>query len=167
MDEKPAKKARGRVPQDMSSAKKEDIRAALSHAVSVAKFTKVNSVEEMAIRSEEYFQKCVEDGALPMWEGYCLALGYDRKVVWDWMTGNHVCSFGADAGNIARKAKQVIAYFEATLAAQGKINPVVYIFRAKNYDGLKDTQDVVVSPRNPLGDSMSAEEIAKALPPSD
>jgi hypothetical protein len=35
---------------------------------------------------------------------------------------------------------------DAELAQEGKIQPVVYMFRAKNYYGMKDQQDVVVTP---------------------
>ena len=40
---------------------------------------------------------------------------------------------------------------DAELAQEGKIQPVVYMFRAKNYYGMKDQQDVVVTP-NQAGD---------------
>lgn len=35
----------------------------------------------------------------------------------------------------------------------GKINPANAIFLSKNLFGYRDTQDVVVTPKNPLGDS--------------
>ena len=35
---------------------------------------------------------------------------------------------------------------DAELAQEGKIQPVVYMFRAKNYYGMKDQQDVVLTP---------------------
>ena len=42
----------------------------------------------------------------------------------------------------------------------GKINPVVGIFWQKNYDGMKDQQEVVLTPNaNPLGDAESAERL--------
>ena len=34
------------------------------------------------------------------------------------------------------------------MVTEGKINPVVYIFRAKNYFGMKDQQDLVLTPNN-------------------
>ena len=53
-----------------------------------------------------------------------------------------------------KKAKEFIASFESEMVTEGKINPVVYIFRAKNYFGMKDQQDVVLKPETPLGDTV-------------
>jgi len=47
--------------------------------------------------------------------------------------------------------------------AEGKLNPVTYIFRSKNYYGMKDQQEHVITPNNPLGDATSPEEIKKRL----
>ncbi len=43
----------------------------------------------------------------------------------------------------------------------GKINPVTGIFWQKNYDGLKDQQEQVIIPANPLGDSTDAETLRR------
>ena len=42
----------------------------------------------------------------------------------------------------------------------GKINPASGIFIGKNMFGYKDTQDVVVTPNNPLDNGVSPAEIA-------
>ena len=56
------------------------------------------------------------------------------------------------------------------MVTEGKINPVVYIFRAKNFFGMKDQQEHVITPNNPLGDTTNPEELAQkykaALPES-
>ena len=36
------------------------------------------------------------------------------------------------------------------LAASGKLNPVTAIFWQKNFDGLKDQQEVIVEPRKQI-----------------
>lgn len=46
------------------------------------------------------------------------------------------------------------------MVTEGKINPVVYIFRAKNYFGMKDQQDVVVRPDSPFGEQKTPEQLA-------
>jgi hypothetical protein len=58
-----------------------------------------------------------------------------------------------------KKAKDLIAAYDANLVAEGKLNPVTYIFRSKNYYGMKDQQEHVITPNNPLGDAASPEEI--------
>ena len=62
-----------------------------------------------------------------------------------------------------KKAKDLIATSESVMVSEGKINPVVYIFRAKNYFGMKDQQDIVVKPDNPLGETQNPEELAKRI----
>lgn len=50
------------------------------------------------------------------------------------------------------------AYREG-LMQDGKINPVTGIFWQKNYDGMKDQSEVVLTPNNPLGDSKDTEAL--------
>lgn len=47
--------------------------------------------------------------------------------------------------------------------ANGKLNPVTGIFWQKNFDGMKDTQEVVLTPNNPLGESVNPEQIASNI----
>ena len=69
--------------------------------------------------------------------------------------------FSPNTANILKKAKNLIASMDAELAQEGKIQPVVYMFRAKNFYGMTDKQEVVVTPNNPLGDSPDASTIAQ------
>lgn len=45
----------------------------------------------------------------------------------------------------------------------GAINPASGIFLLKNWMGYKDVQDVVVTPKNPLGDLQNPEELRKRI----
>ena len=46
------------------------------------------------------------------------------------------------------------------LMEDGKVNPVTGIFWQKNYDGMKDQQEVVLTPnQNPLGEQKDAESL--------
>ena len=49
------------------------------------------------------------------------------------------------------------------MVTEGKINPVVYIFRAKNYFGMKDQQEVVLTPNQPLGDSPDQKKLEERI----
>ena len=53
--------------------------------------------------------------------------------------------------------------FDAKLVQAGKLNPVTYIFRAKNYYGMTDKQEVEVTKTNQLGDNLTDDELAKKL----
>lgn len=117
--------------------------------------------EELCERLNWFFQRCEETQQLPTVEKMCLAIGYDRVTVFDWISGKHKSSIGEQAPNIIKKAKNIIASLDAELAQEGKIQPVVYMFRAKNFYGMADKQEIVVTPNNPLGESADPSTIAQ------
>ena len=105
--------------------------------------------DELCERLNWFFQTCQETNQLPTVEKMCLALGMPSSTVFDWETGR-TRGLGSATSDILKKAKNIIQSLDAELAQEGKIQPVVYMFRAKNYYGMKDQQDVVVTP-NPVG----------------
>ena len=65
--------------------------------------------------------------------------------------------------NLIKKAKEFLASFDAKLVQENKVNPVTYIFRARNYFGLKDQVEYVLKPETPLGDAKDPNEIQQRL----
>ena len=61
--------------------------------------------------------------------------------------------------DMVRKAKELLAAIDAELVASRKIEPITYIFRAKNYYGMKDKVEYSIEKRDVLGDGKTAEEI--------
>lgn len=115
--------------------------------------------QECADRLNDYFRQCNEEGQLPTIEDMALALGTTRASLWEW-ENNRKC--GPARADMIKIAKQIVAGIDAKLAAEGKIPQVVYIFRAKNFYGMKDQQDVIVTPNtDPLGDRRSGEELTQ------
>ena len=57
----------------------------------------------------------------------------------------------------------MIAAFDADMVAQNKLNPVAYIFRSKNYYGMKDQQDIVITPKQEVDSEQLIRE-AELLP---
>lgn len=51
--------------------------------------------------------------------------------------------------------------FDAKLVIAGKLNFLAYCFRAKNYYGMTDKQEVVLTPNQQLGDQVPAEDLEK------
>ena len=143
-----------------SDTKAEDIKRIMKDCLMFYDKPLVSSDEECRERLEWFFDTCGETGQLPTIEKMIMALGATKSTVWNWENGMG-CS--AERMNIIKKAKEFIASFESAMVTEGKINPVVYIFRAKNYFGMKDQQDIVVKPDNPLGDYQSPEELAKRI----
>ena len=109
----------------------------------------VKSDEECAERLNDYFEQCQHDGQIPTVEDMCLALGTTRKTVWEWEQGTQ----GRTRSNMIRKAKEILAGIDAKLVTEGRIPQVTYIFRAKNFFGMKDQQDVIITTNNPLGEA--------------
>lgn len=116
----------------------------------------VKTDEECAARLNEYFERINQTGEIPTVEKMCLALGTVRQVVWQWENGQG-CS--QNRTDMIKKAKEILAALDAELVSRGKIPQVTYIFRAKNFFGMKDQTDLVVAPANPLGDISDAETI--------
>jgi len=101
--------------------------------------------EELCERLDWFFHTCQETNQLPTVEKMCLALSMPRTTVFD-MESGRTRGFSSFTSDIIKKAKNLIASMDAELAQEGKIQPVVYMFRAKNYYGMKDQQDVVLTP---------------------
>lgn len=158
--EKPKKKCGGKtasIKHNLINTTAEDIGRIVWQSARLLNREIVKTDEECAERLNQYFQECYELNIIPTVEDMCLALGTHRDVVWDWEHGTR----GQDRANMIKKAKQILAGIDAALVAEGKIPQVTYIFRSKNYYGMKDQQDVVVAPANPLGDAQSAEQLQK------
>ena len=154
------KKTRGLKPASMEAnfkGDKNDISVAIRNATRYIKATPCKSDEEFAERIEAYFQECAEEGIIPKWETIGLALGISRGEAWNIATGRR----GTPARQrMMQRAKDILAAIDAELVTTGKVNPVVWIFRAKNFYDMKDTQDVVVTPKQPLGEQQTTEELA-------
>lgn len=120
-------------------------------AISRAFGEPVQSDEELCQRLQWFFENCAETQQLPTVEKMCLALGMPRETVHEIIHGIRK-GFSQQTPDILKQAKNLIASLDAELAQEGKIQPVVYLFRAKNYYGMKDTQDVVVTPNNRLAE---------------
>lgn len=131
---------------------------------------RVQSDDELEQRLAEYFQHCAMTGERPTVEQMAQCTGYSMSTVYDWEVGRNL-GFSPDTSTIVKKAKEFLRVFDAKMVAEGALNPVVYIFRAKNYYGMRDQQDLVVAPQQPLGPEPDADKLAedylKALPAAD
>lgn len=120
----------------------------------------IKSDEECAERLNEFFHSLAETGELPSTEKMALALGVTRQSIWNWENGDR-CS--AERTRMIKQAKELLAAMDAELVSRGKIPQVTYIFRAKNFFGMKDQTDVVITPNNPLGENATEEDLRKRI----
>ena len=135
-------------PSVIAGAKAEDISRCIKNCMTFYGLPIVQDDEECRQRLEWFFDTCGRTGQLPTVEKMVMALGTIKQTVWNWEQGIGCSQVRMD---MIKKAKGFIAGFESEMVTEGKINPVVYIFRAKNYFGMKDQQDVVIKPENHLG----------------
>ncbi len=152
--------------QNRDNIPKDDVKKTLGFAMKVAKLCpdRVKSPEELAERFDELFEMAFKEGVLPRYEHLVLVSGLPKSTFYDY--GNEKGGNCRDAAiylDVIKKAKSVISAAEANLAATGKIPAPVYIFREKNYGGLRDVQEIkatndfTTDPENP-------EEVINALP---
>ena len=145
------------IKHNLINTSKDDIGRIVGESIRFFKVPCAKTDEECAERLDAYFADCYQRQVFPTVEDMCLCLGTDRSTVLDWQKGSR----GENRAGMIKKAKQILAAIDARLASEGKIPQVVYIFRSKNFHGMKDQQDVVLSPANPLGDAQSAEALRK------
>ena len=108
-----------------------------------------DDVEEMERRFAFYLEMCAKwDMKVGNMAAYA-AIGIDKDDAYEWTNRN--------TGNPARarfikKVQKVCAMYREGLMEDGKVNPVTGIFWQKNYDGMKDQTEMVLTPNNPLGE---------------
>lgn len=108
-------------------------------------FEKVKSDEELCERLNWFFSECARTQQIPNIEKMANAIGYHRNSLLAWESGQNP-GFTSATKEIISQAKQILASIDAELAAEGKTQPVVYMFRAKNFYGMRDQQDFVLTP---------------------
>lgn len=123
---------------------------------------RVRSDEEFIERVEGYFGRCAEKGIRPTWEELAIACGTTRATLWDWEVGR---SHGGVSADLVKRVKEFLSAYDARAVSEGKLNPVTYIFRSKNYYGMKDQQEHILTPNT--GDAIDKQtliEEAEMLP---
>ena len=145
---------------DNTTARPEEIAKAIQNAFQYFNRDIVKTDEECAERINGYFRDCHEQQMLPTVECLSLALGTTRKTVWDWENGLGCSKLRSD---MIKKAKQILAAIDAELVSSGKIPQVVYIFRAKNFFGMSDQQEITINAQNGQDQERSVEDVKKWL----
>lgn len=108
----------------------------------------VKTLEETATRLNDFFEACELTGQLPTVEKMYIALGMSRFKNYDW----HRDHTNPEMTAMIDYAKGLIASMDAELASNGVIQPIVYIFRAKNFYGMTDQVNIQATTNNPLED---------------
>ena len=119
---------------------------------------KVKSDEERKERINDYYYRYAETGQTPTVEELYLSTGYAISTVKDWESGRHK-GFSPATAAIIKKAKGFMQTFDAKLVVSGKLNFLAYCFRAKNYYGMVDKQEMVLTPNQPQIEGLTPEQL--------
>ena len=133
-----------------------------SNAVAALNTFRVKTPEEMETRIQELFNLCSDRGMMPTYESIAVACGIPIRTFYDMRAGEF--DGYVEYSQIIKKAKDQISMIESCLARDGKIPPVLWIFRAKNYMGMKDVQQVEVSPTSSGDVPNNSGDLVAALP---
>ena len=121
---------------------------------------RVKSDDELVERLHDYFNHCATTGQVPTVEEMAMSTGYSISTVWDWEVGRNK-GFSSETSEIIKKAKDVLKTFDAKLVISGKLNFLAYCFRAKNYYGMVDKAEYVLTPNQQQANDYDAEDIRK------
>ena len=117
----------------------------------------IKTDEEFLRRTEDFFQTCVDNDELPTLEKLCVSLGITRDTLNNWGKG----TMGTYRQQLVAQIKETMAAIDAELVSRNKIPQVVYIFRSKNFWGMRDEQQYSFTPTNVLGDEVQKDEITQ------
>ena len=91
-----------------------------------------------------------------------LLVGLPIRTFFDYQAGQY--DKAVEFSHVIKKAKDQISMIESCLARDGKIPAPLWIFRAKNYMGMKDVQQVEVSPTSSGDVPNNSNDIVASLP---
>ena len=114
----------------------------------------------------EYFQIYGDADLKPTVAGMGMALGLDRRRLWEIKTGNYVNVGGykdlpPETVDLIKKAYEILETSMEAYANAGKINPVMAIFMMKNHFGYQDKTEYVLTPNQKQESDYDADEISK------
>lgn len=147
------------------SATPEDIAKYTAYALTVFenKPPDLHNEQETEQAIKAYFQKCAAMHIRPGNMGLYAALGITRQ---DWnnaVTGKSKAKISPVCIDIVKRATRALGAFRESLAMDGKVNPVSYIFMSKNFDGLEDVTRLELSPDTRQQADLTPEQIQKAI----
>ena len=126
----------------------------------------LNDPDAVVERIEEFFRIQFESDLKPTVSGLGLALGLDRRRLWEIRTGNlkggtteyELPTLTLDS---IKKAYKMMENLWENYMQNGKINPVSGIFLGKNNFGYQDKTEHVITPNTDADNNFSTDDIRK------
>ena len=126
--------------------------------------------EQVQNRLTEFFEIHARYDMKPTVAGMGMALGLDRRRLWEIKTGNYHTSKALESlptlsTESIKKAYEYMEILWENYMQNGKINPVSGIFLGKNNFGYQDKTEYVVTPNNNSDSDFNADDIRKRYLP--
>ena len=124
----------------------------------------IKNPDEVRQRINDYFKLYASYDMKPTVAGLGMALGLDRRRLWEIKTGNYTSStpkLPLEVEDSIKKAYKLMENLWETYMNSGKINPVSGIFLGKNNFGYQDKTEYVLTPNQKQDSDYDAEDIRK------
>lgn len=126
----------------------------------------IRDPKEVQQRVNDYFKLYASYDMKPTVAGLAMALGLDRRRLWEIKTDNYVNVGGykdlpSETVDSIKKAYKLMENLWETYMNSGKINPVSGIFLGKNNFGYQDKTEYVLTPNQKQDSDYDAEDIRK------
>ena len=117
-------------------------------ALAIMQFPKIDirNPEQLQKRVYEYFQLCADHDMKPGVAAIGLAIGLDRRRMWEIRSGSKNVAIPQECKDIIINVYDSLEALWESYMINGKINPASGIFLGKNNFGYQDTQEYIVTP---------------------
>ena len=125
----------------------------------------MTDVDAVQNRLNDFFMLYGQNDMKPTVAGMAMALGMDRRRLWEIKTGanigssNHQMDLPPRVVDCIKKAYFLLENLWETYMNSGKVNPVAGIFLGKNNYGYQDKTEYVLTPNTQSDNDYSADEI--------
>ena len=164
--EKPKKGTGGQMPPSVYEIEPNSTADILQKLKILYEQKRATTDEEIAQRLNWYFfEYCFQYQMKPTIDGCAMALGISRETLNNWEHGES----GSYKLDVAKKAKYLVKNFMEAATMEGKLNPIIWMFYGKNYFGMVDKQEMVLTPNRSEGDTdvSAIQERLKAMKSSE
>ena len=130
----------------------------------------VHDPEAVQQRLNDYFGYMASQDAKPTVAGMAMALGMDRRRLWEIKTGAQTTNrwiedLPNEVKDYRKEAYSLMENLWETYMNSGKINPVTGIFLGKNNFGYQDKQEMVLTPNTQNESDFNEDDLRKRYLP--
>ena len=150
----------GNFPIQMPEIPEGDNNKYTTFALAIMQFNKIDVRDPVQLQNRvvEYFQLCADHDMKPGVAAVALAIGLDRRRMWEIRSGSKNVAIPQECKDIIINVYDSLEALWESYMTNGKINPASGIFLGKNNFGYQDTQEYIVTP-NAMNNETSVEVI--------